>query len=452
MTRLGLRARVTLLFSAGALLLSTALAVTTYHVTAQHLISERERTAVRGAYFDSAVVGQGLASDRADVVQVLRALDTGQNRKPLLWRDGAWYARGADDGLTEAVPDALLRLVAGGRAGLQRTTFAGEPALVVGIPLAEVDNSFFEVQLLTEVQSTLTTLSGTLSAVALAVTIAAAGLSRWTAGRVLRPLHDVTQAATRVSRGDLTVRMDSAGDPDLDGLTTAFNRMVREVSERIQRDQRFAADVSHELRSPLQTLAAASSVLLRSSDRLDSRTAKAAHLVAEESARFAALVQDLLEISRAELPPELAPVDIADLVSRVCSRANVPPGMVHITDDVTTWTLDERRVEQLLTNLLENAERYGGGLDRISVSRADRRLTIEVDDRGPGIPFDERERVFDRFARGRAANARGAREGTGLGLALVAQHAATHGGTAHILDRPGGGCRVRVELPQGREV
>ena len=86
---------------------------------------------------------------------------------------------------------------------------------------------------------------------------------------------------------------------------------------------------------------------------------------------------------------------------------------------------------------------------RVGLEVSDDQLVLEVDDEGAGVPLDERELVFDRFARGRAASMRGGSDGTGLGLALVAQHVQAHRGTVEVLDRPGGGARFRVVLPGG---
>ncbi len=449
MRRPGLRARVTLLFSAGALFLSTALAISTYQLTARNLLSERERTAIRGAYFDAAVVRQGLSGDDPDVVAVLRALDTGQGRRPLLKRNGAWFARSADAGLTEAVPASLQAIVAEDRPGVQRIRVAGQPAVVVGVPLSRDGEDFYEIQSLAEVQQTLRTLAGVLSAVAVAATVAAAGLSRWTSRRALRPLHDVAVAAAHISAGDLSVRMARTHDPDLSRLSEAFNTMVAEVTARIDRDQRFAADVSHELRSPLQTLAAASSVLLRRADHLDERSASAARLVAEEAARFTTLVQDLLVLARAETVATLSPTAVPELLRRACRRAGVSEGIVRIGAGVGEWQLDPPRIEQAVVNLLDNARRHGGGAIEVSADVTSGALALTVDDAGPGVPHDERELIFDRFGRGRSAHSRGDGDGTGLGLALVAQHAAMHGGHVEVLDRPAGGCRLRIVLPSG---
>jgi signal transduction histidine kinase len=224
--------------------------------------------------------------------------------------------------------------------------------------------------------------------------------------------------------------------------------MVRELSERITKDQRFAADVSHELRSPLQTLTAAADVLAARADRLDERTAAAAGLVADEAERFTALVQDLLELAREDQPARLQSVPVLPLLERVCRHAGVPLEIVHVGEEVVCWPMESRRVERILDNLVDNASKYGGGVVSLSAEAREDTLLIHVDDEGPGIPPDERGVVFDRFARGRSAHARDGAEGTGLGLSLAARHAAAHGGSVTVSDRDGRGARFTVALPR----
>lgn len=227
-------------------------------------------------------------------------------------------------------------------------------------------------------------------------------------------------------------------------------RAIAPLGEALARQRRFAADVSHELRSPLQTLAAAASVLTRRSERHDDRTATAARLVAEEVSRFQRLVDDLIELARTEQPAQRELVDVATLARETCRARGLPDGLVSVVAGSTAeWLVDRRRVEQILLNLLDNAIRYGGGPVAVRLStRPPDTGVLEVDDAGPGVSAADREVIFDRFVRGRAARSRAGTDGTGLGLALVAQHAAAHGGRAGVDDRPGGGARFRVELPE----
>jgi signal transduction histidine kinase len=226
--------------------------------------------------------------------------------------------------------------------------------------------------------------------------------------------------------------------------------MVDELAGRIDQDRRFAADVSHELRSPLQTLTAASGVLANRRHELDERTAVAVDLVVAEVERFNTLVTDLLELARGNRPVDRQPMRLEPVIRAACDAYGVDPARVHVTDEII-WPLDARRFAQILANLLENAERHGGGVTSVVCTVRDASLHINVDDSGPGVPIEERAMIFYRFGRGRRASARGGgawNDGTGLGLSLVAQHVADHGGSVQVLDAPGGGARFEVAIPR----
>lgn len=447
MRRLGLRARVTAGFAVGALLLSAVMALVSYDLTRRSLLEERERTALRAAYFDAAVVRTGLDTDTPDVVEVLRSLDTGGTRRALLHLDGKWYARTADAGNTAAIPADLQRLVRSGKPAAQRVRVDGQPTLLVGVPLAR-KTSYYELTNLRELEDTFQVLALALTAVAIMVAGSGAAFGWYATRHSLRPLTAVADAAEKIAAGNVTARLDPATDPDLTRLSTSFNRMVDQLARRIERDRRFAADVSHELRSPLQTLAAAASVLDRRRARLDDRTATAAGLVAEEISRFQHLVNDLIELARSDQPAHREPVDVSALARRACRARSLSDTLLRVgAGTPTTWQVDQRRIEQVLANLLDNAIRYGGGPVAVHLSHRGPVGVIEVDDEGPGVPVEDRTAIFDRFVRGRAAHARAGSDGTGLGLALVAQHAAAHDGHASVGERPGRGARFRVELP-----
>jgi len=446
MRRAGLRVRVVAGFAAGALALSATMALASYQVTRQSLLNERERTAVRAAYDDAAVVRSGLGvTSRPDIAAVLRVLDAGENKRVLLQREGEWYALKADRGSTGAIPAALQRRAAEGTAAVQRVRTDGHVSIVVAVPLSPGD-IFYEVDSLRELEHTLSVLTMVLTLVAIG-TAALGALLGWYASRyVLRPLKRVADAAQEIAGGAAKLRLDPAAEPDLTRLTTSFNHMVDELSARLERDRRFAADVSHELRSPLQTLAAAASVLERRREHLDERTATAASLVTAEITHFQQLVNDLLELSRGDRPATRTATDVADLARQMCRERQLSPEIV-AADGESRWCVDRRRVGQLLGNLLDNARAYGGGPVEVRLRLDGDVGRIDVDDEGPGVSPEDRPLIFDRFVRGRSAGARADSGGAGLGLALVAQHAAAHGGTAAVLDRPGGGARFRVDLP-----
>ena len=444
---LGLRARVTAVFALGGLALSASLAVATYELTRSSLLDERERAAIRAAYLDASFIRTGLGGEDPDIVAALQNLDTGDVRRPLVRREGQWFARSADNGLTTAIPGQLQALVDGGTPAVQRVPLRGSSALVVGVPLQSVGASYYEVSPLTELERTLSVLGSALGAVALATTLAGASLGWWVSRRVLAPLASVARAAGTIASGDFTARVARDNDPDLDKLAVSFNRMVDEVSARSEADRRFAADVSHELRSPLQTLSAATSVLERRRDSLDPRTAAAVDLLGAEVARFESLVSDLLELARSDRPAERRPTNVVALTRAYLSNRGLPPQVLDVQGTAEVLDVDPRRYEQVLANLVDNAARHGGGTVRVGVCVNDDQLVLEVDDEGAGVPVDERELVFARFARGRASSMRGGSDGTGLGLALVTQHVQAHRGTVEVLDRPDGGARFRVVLP-----
>jgi signal transduction histidine kinase len=193
----------------------------------------------------------------------------------------------------------------------------------------------------------------------------------------------------------------------------------------------------------------ATELLRRRRAELPETAARAVDLLGSEVHRFQQMVVDLLEISRDDQIDDdraLETLDLAELVRNVLAGRPGDPPQVEI-DRPALVVGDRRRIDRVVANLLDNADCYGGGAVRIAVSRDDGRVRLEVDDQGPGIPEPLRQRVFERFARGNRAGQRGADTGTGLGLALVAQHVARHHGGVWVEDRPAGGARFVVELP-----
>jgi signal transduction histidine kinase len=207
--------------------------------------------------------------------------------------------------------------------------------------------------------------------------------------------------------------------------------------------------VSHELRSPLTTLATASELLARQRNELPERVRLAVDVLIADVGRFQRLVEELLELGRAEANVDeaiLEQVRIADLVRHHQDDSAFAIEVAPDVADVAVLT-DKRRLDRVLTNLVENAQTHGGGVRAVTLERNHDRVRICVDDAGPGVSVAERDRIFERFYRGAAAGRRGTGSGTGLGLALVAEHVRVLRGAVRVEDAPNGGARFIVELP-----
>jgi signal transduction histidine kinase len=275
--------------------------------------------------------------------------------------------------------------------------------------------------------------------------------------RVVRPLAGAADAARAIAEGRLDTRLESTDDPDLNALTESFNDMVARLQDRVERDARFASDVSHELRSPLMTLAASVEVMLSRRDELSERSQAALDLLVADVARFSGLVEDLLEISRYDAGAVRLNRDslrIAELIEQSVRTSSLPRSPIHIDARCADATLngDRRRLARVVANLIDNARQHGGGAATLRVEPATdsaAHILISVEDSGDGVASADRERIFERFSRGAGASKRGASEGAGLGLALVREHVRLHGGRVWVEAREAGvmGARFVVELP-----
>jgi len=348
-------------------------------------------------------------------------------------------------------PTELRNAVSNGRSAQQLFDSDGVPYVGIGVHLAGADTGYFEAFPLEGTERTLrTVLTALLIGTAVTTLFATfSGLS--TTRRLLRPLGQVADAASEIAGGALGARLDRNPDPDLDRLTGSFNDMADAVQTRIEREARFASDVSHELRSPITALSAAVEVLDARRDDLPERSRQALDVVVGQVRRFDEMVIDLLELSSldagaTDLNTEL--VDLAELCGRIAANYGYAGLAVDVRRRATTeiW-IDKIRFERILANLLDNAAAHAGGPQRISIEPSTRQtVLVVVEDHGPGVAASERQRIFERFARGSASRHR---IGTGLGLALVAEHARAQGGEAWVEDRPGGGARFVVRLPTG---
>jgi signal transduction histidine kinase len=444
----GLRWRIVLGFAVGALLVSGVLVVTTFLLARNYLLDQRESSLTRQAFADANVLSSRLATAGAEVGDVVGELVPSGGADVVVRSGNAWYSSSLDVGQRDVPPD-LQAIVENGEAATVPIATAEGPALLIGVPLRAAGVEFYEAAPLTELRQVLRTLAAVLGAGAAAATAAGAAFGVWASRRAVQPLEQVAGAATRIAGGELTTRLPATDDPDLVAIVAAFNSMVDALAARIERDARFVGDVSHELRSPLTTLVTSVEVLAARRDELSPRGRQALTFVEGELGRFRRTLDDLLQLARIDGGGALesaAPVSMSALVREVLAVTGRTVELVADPDADTTVTGDKLSLERAVSNLLDNADRHAGGPRSVRVARKGDTVVVTVDDAGPGVAVEDRERIFERFARGQGA-ARRSLPGAGLGLAIVAETATRHGGAAWVADAPHGGARFSLSVP-----
>ena len=428
--------------------------------TKSRLVRQRDQSALADAATNAILVTTELQSNPADLTNLITRLQTLGVERPVLYYRGAWFASQADFG-PNALPEPLTtRVNADGRAARMITHVHGEPVIAVGIPLTGVDATYFEFSSLRELEATLSSVGRALIGAAVITTALGLLLGALAARRAVRPLADAAQAAQAIAGGRLDTRLEPTDDPDLRGLATSFNNMAAALQQRIERDARFASDVSHELRSPLMTLAASVEVLQARRDEMPERAQVALDLLVGDVARFQGLVGDLLEISRFDagaIRLFLEDLHVGEFVRQAVSVSSQRDAPVVVSPRGEHMLIqgDRRLLARVVANLIDNARIHGGGQIAVHVTEALNEpdpvsnVWIAVEDHGPGVPIEERTLVFERFARGGAAGRRATSEGAGLGLALVDEHVRLHGGRVWVANRLDGeqGSRFVIELP-----
>ena len=468
--RIGLRGRITLAVAAVGLLLSMVLSFTTLAVAQDTLLDTREESLTRRVLANSETIRGGVeTADAADLQTLLNSLPDGGVPSLIAMREGrapVMVSVDARHGVDVLPPALRERVVEDGQSAVMRFDSPGGTLLAAGVPIADTEVFYFEIAPLFDVDTAMRTLRVTLLGATVVATIVAMALGFWASRYALRPLKRIGEAAESVAMGQLDTRIDYqdyASDIDLAPLVANFNGMGSALQERIDRDARFASDVSHELRSPLTTLNASIEVLSNNAEELSERPRQALDLLRLDMRRFTQLVEDLLEISRFDAGAVRLELDAVTLVPMVeaAVRASEPDVPVDADPDAQDVVLlcDKRRLMRILANFLDNARKYADGATGVFVERhraegatvngTPETVRIAVEDDGPGVPEAERSRIFDRFNRGDQGGSRGTDLGVGLGLALAAEHARLQGGQVWVEDRydGGSGARFVVELP-----
>jgi signal transduction histidine kinase len=289
---------------------------------------------------------------------------------------------------------------------------------------------------------------GIVGLVAIAVGMTAAW---FLAGSLARPVRRLEDAAKRLGAGDLGARAGPEGPAEVASLAGSFNRMASALSTNISAQQDFLANASHQLRTPLTGLR----LRLEAIKEEGGFAAGQAEKAELEVDRLTSLVADLLELARVSSAETAgAPVDLTECVTGAVDRwaptaeSKGKRVTAAASGHATVWA-DPADVNHILDNLIENAIRYtpGGAQVMVSATRRNGRSLLEVADDGPGIPAEDRSRIFERFYRGSAGRLAG--PGTGLGLAIVQELARRWGGRVDLGDGPG--TRFEVEFPLAGE-
>ncbi len=266
------------------------------------------------------------------------------------------------------------------------------------------------------------------------------------------PLREMASAAKTMARGDYSRRVTATSRDEVGDLARAFNSMASELEEvdRMRRD--LVANVSHELRTPISALQAVLENLIDGVEEPDPVTFTTMH---EQVQRLGGLVSQLLDLSRLEsgsVPLQRTTFRVEDLLEQAVRESKLHSHNVHLSVRVSPLDLcahgDPERIHQVVANLIENAVRHSPDDAGVVVSARgnQRRVTIEVEDEGPGIPQIEASRVFERFYRADAARS-STQGGTGLGLSIARWIVDLHGGEIRVESRDPTGCRMVVELP-----
>ena len=252
------------------------------------------------------------------------------------------------------------------------------------------------------------------------------------AGDVLRPLRLLSDTTRSITETDLSKRIPVTGDDEIADLTRTFNEMLDRLEEAFATQRRFVDDAGHELRTPITVIRGQLEVL---GDDPNERR-ETVGLVTGELDRMSRIVEDLLVLARSEQPDFIQshPIDLAEFVDELAVKASSLSGrpVDQVAASPAVFQGDSQRLTQAVMNLARNAFEHTGPGVRVTVgAKANGNWTrIWVGDDGPGIPPDERQRLFERFARGRSGRRR--TEGAGLGLSIVKAIAEGHDGSVEL--------------------
>lgn len=428
-----------------ALAISVLASASTYFLSRTYMLNQRVDTSRAQVLSAAKLFTKNLSASNVPLDSLLDASRVLPGSLALLRQGDDWITSGI--GASEAdIPASLRSALDESRAASQISPLNGRPAVVVGFPIIAESTTWFVAFIpLTELDRTLGVLRLALVIGSILATIGGAVIGAWLSRRVMEPLHDVSNTALVISQGDLDVRAPTPTEPDLAQIARSFNTMAQSLQDRIKREARFGAMVSHELRSPLTVIKGATEIIDAKRDELPERAQMGLDLLKERVSAFERILNDLIEISRYEvgtIEPALESRNLPLLLETLAAKFGLDPRILTV-DDVEV-SVDVKRFQQIFDNITRNADLYANGLVRITSEVVDNVVYIHFDDSGIGIPAAERERVFEPFVRGLQHSAV---KGSGLGLAIAMEHAKIMKGKLSVTSNPEGGARFTLSLP-----
>lgn len=352
----------------------------------------------------------------------------------------------ADDRLTP-LPDSrfhrlLLRELAASLGPETRVAARvnGEPGFWISFRLDESDED--EFWLILPGERAARNMAGHLLGWGLLAIVLALLVAWLIASRISRPLRAMADAAAAVGRGQTPEPLKVSGAEEMCRLASAFNAMASSL-ERHEKDRsEVLAGISHDLRTPLTRL--------RLEAEMSIGDDSARHGVIADIEEMEAVISQFMDYARDESGETPMPTDLAALLRDIAERKHTAGQPVRLTlTDMPPLELRPKALIRAITNLIDNALKYGGGEVWLQATASADAVNIEVIDHGSGIPPAEIERLKRPFTRLEAA--RSGPGGTGLGLAIVDRIARLHGGRLDLLPHPDGGLIARLVLPRNRE-
>jgi signal transduction histidine kinase len=450
-----LRRRLAVTYAVVAAVATGALALGTYLVVSSSRLDDSVSSSLAQARTNLVLAGTVLGGSAAseDVAELLEFYARRSEFETVALADrevlssSRFFFGGAQ------IPAGVQRLVRSGDLAFERVRIADTPYLVAGgrPPPSQAELYFFFSE--DALRDDLSQLRTILLAGWGIVVVLSGAAGALVARRVLRPVGEASAAARSLAEGLLETRLPVETDDELGAWAASFNEMAEALEEKIRalseaqaRERRFTSDVAHELRTPLTALAGEASLLGQQLERMPPEARRPAELLVQDVSRLRRLVEELMEISRLDAGRENVRTKSVDLGSLAAGlvRSRGWGTKVSLDAEPIVVETDPRRVERILSNLIENALAHGARDVGVQIRREETEALVEVRDHGPGIAPEHLAHVFDRFYKADPARTGG---GSGLGLAIALENARLLSGGIDAWSEVGAGTRFTLRLP-----